>query len=272
MTPRAPRAARTDVDPVTVANAGERQPEQRLMGGSLISAQLIRVDGVRRTLGCQPRGRGSIPASTLHYWFGNNDEAVQLVERFHYSKRWPSNVQQVMTAHEAGGLFGNRGRAVAAVVYSIPPTRWSEDVWELARLVRRDDVLCQLSAIVAASVRRLKRIDTPGLLVSFADWTQMHHGGIYQACGWSYHGKRAEAMDGVIIDGQFVPGRSANSAYGTRSPRRLKERGITAEAHWDAGKHLYWLALNPNGLAKAERIGLDSTSYPKPQGETDVAL
>lgn len=230
----------------------------------------FRVDGVRRTPDYQSEGRGSIPASTLHYWFGCDDEARELVETFHYSGTWPAAVQQVMTAHEAGGLFGNRGRAVAAVVYTVPPTRWSEDVWELSRLVRREDVKCSLSAVVAGSVRRLRTMDTPGLLVSFADWTQKHHGGIYQACGWAFHGKRAAGMDGVIVNGQFVPGRSANHTFGTRSPERLRERGIEATAHFDEGKYLYWQALNADGLAKANRLKLASLPYPKPDRLTQA--
>src|SRR5688572_4958593 len=88
---------------------------------------------------------GSIPASTLHFWFGEHADAMDLVERFHYSHRWPSNVQMVATAHTAGGLFGNKGECVAAVVFSIPGTRWSEDVLELSRLVRRDGERVPLS-------------------------------------------------------------------------------------------------------------------------------
>lgn len=183
---------------------------------------------------------------------------------FHYSKRWPSNVQQVMTAHEAGGLFGNRGRAVAAVVYSIPPTRWSEPVWELSRLVRREDVACELSAIVAASVRRLKKMPTPGLLVSYADPAQKHHGGIYQASGWSFHGQRAADIDGFIIDGSFVPARTSNHRFGTSNPRKLRDMGIDAEPQWNEGKYLYWKAITPYGATKAQRIGLQSLPYPKP--------
>jgi hypothetical protein len=77
-------------------------------------------------------------------------------------------------------------------------------------------------------------------------------------------------MDGVFIDGTFVPGRSCNARYGTQSPRQLAERlaGHTVEPHYDEGKHLYWRALNREGKRKAERLGLKSLAYPKP----DVAI
>ena len=222
---------------------------------------------VKAHSGHQSTGGGSIPAPSLHYWFGETEEAQWLVEKFHYSKRWPSNVQFIVTAHLDGGLFGNKGEAVGAVVYSIPPTRWSVPVLELSRLVRADSARFQLSALVGMSVRRLRRSGDVNILVSFADWTQGHHGGIYQACGWKYNGQRDRAMDGLVIDGEFVPGRGANNRFGTRSPALLKERGIEAEPHWDEGKHLYWLAWG-EGLKTAADVGLKSVPYPKPGEKT----
>lgn len=215
----------------------------------------------------QSEGGGSIPASTLHYWFNETEEATGLVERFHYSRSWPAAVQLVVTAHESGGLFGNKGPAIAASVFTIPPTRWSVDVWELARLVRKDGLRMPLSALISASIRKLKRMDTPQLIVSFADWTQQHHGGIYQACGWNYSGIRAKQMDGVIQNGVFIPGRSANHKWGTRSPKKLAERGIAVDAHYDEGKHLYWLAWG-EGIQTAEKLRLLRLPYPKPNEVT----
>jgi len=224
-----------------------------------------RVGSVKAHGGYQPDGGGSIPAPTLHYRIDSaSDEAEALVKNYHYSQRWPGNVQLVMTAHVDGGLFGNRGQAVAAVVYSSPPTRWSESVMELSRLVRHPLFTVSLSALIAASVRAIRKKGLVDLLVSFADVQQGHHGGVYQASGWSYTGCREPAMEGVIVDGQFVPGRSANAKYGTRSPARLAERGITAEAKWDEGKHLYWKAVTETGRAKAATLKLEALAYPKP--------
>jgi hypothetical protein len=224
------------------------------------------VGSVKAHDGHQPVGGGSIPAPTLHYWIDSAVlDAQELVERFHYSQRWPSNVQLVMTAHEEGGLFGTRGRAVAAVVYSIPPTRWSVPVYELARLVRRDDAPVSLSALIAASVRAIRKRQAADLLVSFADVQQGHHGGVYQASGWFYAGMRQPAMEGVVVDGVFVPGRSANSKWGTRSPDKLAARGVTALPKHDEGKHLYWRAVTQQGRTAAANIGLEVRPYPKPE-------
>lgn len=191
-----------------------------------------------------------------------------LVEQFHYSRRWPSNVQMVASVHADGGLFGDDGEIQAALTFSIPPTRWAEPVWELSRLVRREGAVVSLTQLIAFGCRVAKQRGAD-LLVSFADWTQKHHGGIYQAASWCFDGVRARAMDGVVIGGSFVPGRSANSTFGTRSPVLLAAMGIDAEPHYDEGKALYWRALNGYGKAKAKRIGLQSLPYWKPDFDLD---
>lgn len=199
----------------------------------------------------------------MHFHSDQNEEAVELVKRHHYSKRPPANVQCVGTFHDDGGLFGDHGKAVAACFFSLPPTRWSEDVWELSRLVR-DDVARPLSRLVSLTCNLAKRKGAD-LLVSFADRTHGHHGGIYQACSWNYDGARDRRVDGCIVDGTFVPGRSCNSRWGTSSPRKLAELlGRDVSSHYDEGKHLYWRALNRTGGKKAARLGLRSTAYPKP--------
>lgn len=201
-----------------------------------------------------------------HVAFGRYDDAAPLVVRHHYSRRVPSNVEAVGTWHESGGLFGDRGEAVAACFFSIPPTRWAENVLELSRLVRAPHVQAPLSSLVGETVAMIRRAKRADLVVSFADWTEGHHGGIYQAAGWNYAGKRDAACDGVLLDGVFIPGRSCNSRWGTRSPDKLRSilTGRRIEPHFDAGKHLYWRALNRHGIAQAKRAGLGSIPYPKP--------
>lgn len=198
---------------------------------------------------------------TYHFRSGQWDDACALVERFHYSRRVPSNVQFVGTLHEDGGLFGDSGVVVAAAFFSIPPTRWSEPVLELSRLVRGDSQ-APLSSLISQSAAMLKARGER-LVVSFADKTQGHFGGVYQACSWLYAGARDRRMDGVIVNGVFVPGRSANSRWGTQSPRKLAEMGIEALPHYDEGKHLYYMPLGVAGKTRAKRLGLSPRPYPK---------
>lgn len=201
--------------------------------------------------------------NTLFLRTGRNAEADALVIEFHYSKRPPANVQQVVTWHEDGGLFGGDGPAVAACYFSIPPTRWSEDVLELSRLVRRPTCDKPLTGLIAESCTMIRA--KTDLVVSFADKTQGHHGGIYQAASWRYAGARDRACDGVLIAGTFHPGRSCNSVWGTRSPVKLAAiLGQPVEPHFDEGKHCYWRALSTSGEKKARRLGLGELPYPKP--------
>ncbi len=202
---------------------------------------------------------------TLHFAIGVDDQAIDLVCRYHYSGRAPGNVQAIGTLHLPGGLFGDFGEAVAACFFSIPPTRWSEDVLELSRLVRHPDHEVPLTGLIAKTCDHIRRRRLGDLLVSFADWTQKHHGGVYQASSWRYGGIRDRAVDGVMIDGNFWPGRSCNSKWGTRSPEKLtKILGREVLPHFDEGKHLYWRAINRAGTAKAARLELQSLPYPKP--------
>lgn len=201
----------------------------------------------------------------FHFHTDQADAATDLVMRFHYSRKMPTNVSLVATAHADGGLFGDFGPAVAACVMGIPGTRWSEPVYELMRLVRDDAVTIPLSSLVSWAVRRL-RAKGADLLVSFADATHEHHGGIYQACGWRYDGQRDRNVDGLVVNGRFMAGRACNHRFGTRSPSKVAalHPEWSVEPHYDEGKHLYWLPLTIEGKAKAQRLGLRGNAYPKP--------
>ena len=68
-----------------------------------------------------------------------------------------------------------------------------------------------------------------------------------------------------MVGGAFVPGRSGNALWGTRSPAKLKAKGIDAEPHYDKGKHLYWRALDRYGRKTAQLLELRDLPYPKPE-------
>ena len=223
------------------------------------------ADGVKRcTLGAQPKGGGAIPASALYFHVGETKEAGGLIKQFHYSHRTAANVQFTGTLHLGGGLFGNKGIVVASITFSVPPTRWGEDVLELSRLVRHPKYKPPLTLLISLSCSRLRQ-QKKDLLVSFADQAEGHLGIVYQASGWTYNGLRARRMDGLLIDGVFVPGRTCNSIYGTQSPTKLKATNphLDIVPHYDIGKHLYWKQLGRKGSHKAKRLGLKSLPYPK---------
>lgn len=199
-------------------------------------------------------------------WFfrdGQIDAARHLVINHHYSKRF-AGIHFVGTAHLAGGLFGDFGEAIAACCFGVPPSRWSQPLLELQRLVLHPDYRgFPLSSLISKTAAYIKKAKTADLLVSFADDTQGHHGGVYQASSWKYHGKRDSRVDGFMINGEFVPMRSANSRYGTASQSKLEEvLQTTVTPHYDTGKHLYWRALSRSGKYRAMKLGLKDCAYP----------
>lgn len=212
------------------------------------------------TASVQLASGGSIPASSLHFRTGRRQEAESMVIEYHYSRRIPSNIQMVGSLHLDGGLFGGDGPMMAASFWSIPPTRWAEPVLELSRLVRGNEKV-PLTMLISKSVKELRRKGYD-LLVSFADKTQGHEGYVYRAANWNYSGCNEKRMDGLLINGSFVAGRTSNHMFGTQSPTKLSEMFPHKEIvpHYDEGKHCYWLALNKKGSQKAQRLGLVAIS------------
>jgi hypothetical protein len=205
------------------------------------------------------------PKNPFFIGIGSLEEIEPLINKFHYSHRLPSNIQLILSGSQAGGLFGNKGKTIAGIIFSIPPTRWSEPVWELSRLVRDNDISINLTQLISSAIKYLRKLNRIDLLISFADATMNHHGGIYQASSWFYDGQRTKSMDGVIINDKFYPGRSCNSKWGTRSPDKLsKILSCQVLPHYDEGKYLYWFPLNNDGKMKADRLGLKKLKYPKP--------
>lgn len=185
-----------------------------------------------------------------------------LVLRHHYSRRVPANIQLCY-----GDLdYGPPRRVLACSVFSIPASRWEVPIWELTRLVRLPEYQLPLTKLIGSALGHIRKQRLIDLIVSFADSEEDHHGGIYQACSWIYHGWRGDRLDGFNIDGVFAPARTLNSVYGTSSETELPKLlpGKVVEPHYDSGKHLYWKALTKAGMQKAISIGLGSRPYPKP--------
>jgi len=194
-----------------------------------------------------------------------------LIKHHHYLHRIPiRNYKFAATLHKPGGLFGDYGRVVAVILFSNATARWHIPLWELSRMVvlenHPDITLTQFMAAACAEIRRQKLTD---IVISYADSTVGHHGGIYQAASWYYSGRREPAMDGIILpDGRMVPGRTCNARWGTRSPAKLSRMlNVDIKPHFDNGKHLYWKPITKKGERIATELGLEKLPYPKPEKE-----
>lgn len=147
----------------------------------------------------------------------------------------------------------------------------SPRAWELTRLVRLPEAQLSLSKLIGKSVGFIRGRKLIDLLISFADATEGHHGGIYQSCSWLYSGMREQRLDGFHINEEFVAARTCNHRWGTSGEDSLKRllKGKLVVPHYDEGKHCYWKPLNKLGLEAALAIGLRSLNYPKPALDSD---
>ena len=213
----------------------------------------------------------------FHLW-NDKDEATRLVETYHYSHNLPSSSHPCFVLCEDGGLFGDRGEAIAACCFGQPVGWNGKGMLELNRLVLHPDYRSKvkLTSLIAIAAKTLKAEGVP-LLISYADPNQGHHGGIYQAASWNFHGHQlrgdAPQMNALDIEGLgIVHSRTANSRWGTSSIPRLermlntKIKPVYFESKW-----LFWRALTKEGKKMAVDCGLTHRPYKKPDhGETDV--
>ena len=114
---------------------------------------------------------------------------------------------------------------------------------------------------------RFLRKSSPGLrlIVSYADASQGHHGGIYQAMNWIYTGPCKSTR--VVVHGQVMHGKTASSRYGKHgfSVEWLKQNVDPEAARIDSGdKHRYLLPLDDAMRAQVAPL---AKPYPKPLRE-----
>ena len=212
------------------------------------------------------RRPASSPPTDLTMTGATADEIWPLVRDFHYSKRMPSAVMHCFAWREKGGLFGDTGGPLAGVVYSNPASRnHPQDALELTRLVRRDDFTLPLSKFVSWSLRWLRGHTLAPFVLSYADTTQGHHGGIYQACGFLYVGEFQSGHIGYNAeDGSFVHRRTCNARFGASGVEDVKRRKPNWTPVYGLPKHLYIKPIRQKTKTALSNIGLTAKSYPKP--------
>jgi hypothetical protein len=194
------------------------------------------------------------------------DEVWPLVRDYHYSRRSAGLVRHAFAWREAGGLFGETGEPQAGITYSQPVNRnFPAESAELSRLVRKPDFRLSLSQFVTWSLRWLRANTRTPFVLSYADTTQDHHGGIYQACGFIYVGATSPGCIGFDCpDGSFVHGRICNSRFGTRSVDAIARIRPDWTPAYGEPKHLYIFPLRQKWASIARAQGWEAKPYPKP--------
>lgn len=195
------------------------------------------------------------------------DEVMPLLWDHHYSGTASSNIQHVFAWREPGGLFGDFGRPRAAVLYSWPTNRnFPVGSLELVRLVRDDDFSLPLSQFVAWSLRWLKKNARWNFVLSYSDMTHGHHGGIYQACNFTYCYESKPRLDGIrnTQTGQEKHGRQCSREFGNNKLETLQSIGFGWEPRYLKEKHFYIYPLRQKLKRVLSENGWQPKPYPKP--------
>jgi hypothetical protein len=205
-------------------------------------------------------------------------QSKEAVERWHYSRRTPSGSSVRI------GVWEDE-RFIGAILFGQPNTsaRFLDlphgTVLELQR-VALDKHQTPVSRIARIALRlAIKQKPETRLFLSYADAGQGHHGGIYQAMGWTYTGLCCGHND-YLIDSKLVPGRTCNSRWGTRSPARLAALGIAVERVIPTRRRRYCLPLDTEIAARItplaqpypRRERLESEAPANPGRNEDAAM
>ena len=215
----------------------------------------------RRRLNARSAAMSSRPELRLDWC--SHEAAKYACEKWHYSRRLP------MPPIVHVGIWENK-EFVGCVLFSrganyqlaSPYGLKMMEVAELVRVAMRKHST-PVSRIIAIAMKFLRK-NSPGirLIVSFADPTEGHHGGIYQAGGWLYAGTTAPGRQ-YWQDGRWKHSREVE--YGGFGQGGSKKRdGLTKRT--TPGKRRYLMPLDDEMRRRIEPL---RKPYPKRVGSAD---
>lgn len=187
--------------------------------------------------------------------------AKYAVEHWHYSGCMPAGKTVKFGVWEDDKYIG-------AVVFSrgASPRIGSQygllqtEVSELTR-VALNNHYSPTSQVVSISIKLVKQVSIGiRLIVSFADPSEGHYGGIYQAMNWLYVGKTENERE-VIVLGKSYHRRSAHSKFGSYAIEYLQKH-FDPDAQYGRGVHKYKY-LYPLDKAMRRQIAPLAQPYPK---------
>jgi hypothetical protein len=183
-------------------------------------------------------------SSILKIDWATYESAKYAVENWHYSKTLPVGKMARVGAWEDGRFIG-----VIIFAWGMNKdlgTPYKLKLGQCAELVRV--ALTQhksaVSKVLAIAIRFLKKQSSGlRLLVSFADPSEGHHGGIYQANGWQYTGTSPQSFEWVL-NGKRLNRRAYTGQQfggGKSSVAGIPKRAIKRKVQ---GKHRYLMPLD----------------------------
>lgn len=216
-------------------------------------------------------------SSSLRLDWATHEAATYAVTHWHYSKSMPAGKVVKVGVWEAGRFVGcvlfSRGASDAiGRPYSLRQT----EVAELTRIALTQHAT-PVSRIMAIAVRLLKTQSIGlRLLVSYADPTQGHIGGIYQAANWLFVGETSPDFYLVDASGKRWHSRMISPtgykiSFGKPKRCLRPDQGVRVEI---PGKRKYLMPLDPEMRAKVahlakpypKRVKQATTEYPSVSG------
>ncbi len=178
--------------------------------------------------------------------WATHEAAKYACVNWHYSKSIPAGKLVKVGAWENGKyigcvLFARGATPNLGKPYGLNQTQCVELV-RVALTAHKNPV----SRIMALAVKFLKKSNEGvKLIVSFADKSQGHHGGIYQACNWIYNGQGSPAKF-YMIKGKLTHPRSIGSRGYSQNIEGAKKLDKNAKAVIVPGKYRYLMPLDKN--------------------------
>lgn len=192
--------------------------------------------------------------------WATHEAAKYACENWHYSGCMPAGKLVKIGVWECGKfigvvLFGRGATPNLGKPYNLAQNQCVE----LVRIALTNHAT-QVSRIAALAIKFIKKTN-PGLklIVSFADQTQCHHGGIYQAGNWIYSGC-GQPSNFYMIRGKLTHPRSIGSKGFTQNLIGARQIDPNATIVNVPGKHRYLMPLDAE--MKARIIHL-AKPYPK---------
>lgn len=186
--------------------------------------------------------------------WATHEAAKFAVEKWHYSRCIPKSKLAKFGVWEDGKYIG-------AVIYGVGATadlvkRYGLEPIQGCELVRvaLTGHKTEVSRIVAITLRLLKaKFSGLRLVVSFADPAQGHHGGIYQAGGWTFTGGSAISDEYIYLGKQWQGRAFRHKFKGMENhPNVQKVKGTS--------KHRYLMPLDAEMRKQIEPL---AKPYPK---------
>lgn len=192
--------------------------------------------------------------------WATHEAALYACQRWHYTKKIPVNKLVKVGAWENEKFIGVVifGMGASAVLHrQFDLGRF--EVCELVRVALGEHVT-PVSRIISIALKFLVKAN-PGLklCVSFADPSQGHHGGIYQAGNWVYTGDSADTTE-YFYNGDW---RHVTDVYKRLTSDQIKRLPKRSKK----GKYRYVMALDAK---LRETVGALAKPYPKRAGSKAV--